>query len=557
MLNSRNPLNCAVRLSAFMLAACAACAVAAPSDAPTDLALPSFAEFLPAPLDGQWQRTPAVTGPANPQQFGGGVSTFADYSNRTMGCVLRITITGDAPLMQTFSMNFSNPAAAGLTGARLAYVDEEPIVITAAGEVQALTKNYLTQYAGDCDHATKVAYVQATPFSELREFQLPPTTTRGKSTPPSTQGLQWAEAFGGPAKDWAYAMTGTYDGGLCTAGRTASQGAGLEDVWIVRVDGDGKLLWEKTFGGAAIDRGRAIVETPDRGLVIAGATESKGAGEFDVWVIKVNAAGELLWDQRFGGIATDWASSVVVTSDGGLAIGAYTQVDADTPYDFWVIKLNSAGALLWQRRFGGAATDWSNAITETADKSLVVVGHTESKGAGKADFWVLKLGADGEPLWDRTFGGPRTDYASAVTATRDGGVIVGGMTQSQGAGGFDIRVFKLDPSGEVVWDQTFGGENDDWVRAIVETQDGGHALAGYTMSKGAGLSDVWLLKLAANGEFLWERTYGEAGNEWARALVELPDGGLALAGDTYSTGAGASDVLVLKIAGDELKIEVK
>ena len=127
----------------------------------------------------------------------------------------------------------------------------------------------------------------------------------------------------------------------------------------------------------------------------------------------------------------------------------------------------------------------------------------------------------------------------------------------QGAGGFDIRVFKLDTSGEVVWDQTFGGANDDWVRAIVETQDGGHALAGYTMSKGAGLSDVWLLKLAANGEFLWERTYGEAGNEWARALVELPDGGLALAGDTYSTGAGASDVLVLKIAGDELKIEVK
>ena len=189
MLNSRNPLNCAVVLSAFMLTVWDAGAAAEQSDVPTELPLPSFAEFLPAPLDSQWQRTPAVTGPANAQQFGGGVSTFADYSNSTIGCVVRITMTGDAPMMQTFSMNFSNPAAAGLTGARLAYVDAEPIVITAAGEVQALTKNYLTQYTGDCHHATKVAYVQATPFSELREFQLPPATTRGQSTPPSTPGL--------------------------------------------------------------------------------------------------------------------------------------------------------------------------------------------------------------------------------------------------------------------------------------------------------------------------------------------------------------------------------
>jgi hypothetical protein len=124
------------------------------------------------------------------------------------------------------------------------------------------------------------------------------------------------------------------------------------------------------------------------------------------------------------------------------------------------------------------------------------------------------------------------------------------MTLSAGAGGFDIRILKLDSSGNVIWDQTLGGTSEDWVRAVVETRDGGYALAGYTMSQGAGLNDVWLVKLSDNGTLLWERTYGREANEWARALVELPDGGLALAGDTYSTGAGASDVLVLKISED-------
>ena len=516
---------------------------------PTQAANADFAEFLPPPLNDEWHRAAPVTGPADPELFGGGLSTTAEYENEHNGCMVRITITGNAPMMQALSMNFSNPAAAGLTGARLAYVNDEPIIITASGEVQTLTRNYLTQYSGDCGHNTLLAYVSSTPLGKLRDFELQNNATLKRSSRRSANGLQWSVAYGGPAKDWAYAMTVTHDGGLCTAGRTASQGAGLEDVWIVRLDGDGRRLWDKTFGGPAIDRGRAIVEMPDHGLVIAGATESKGAGEFDVWVIKVDANGERLWDRRFGGPATDWASAVVATRDGGLAVGAYTQDESGGPYDFWVIKLDTNGELLWQRRYGGDATDWSNAITETLDQGLVIVGHTESSGAGGADFWVLKVDAEGEPIWDRTFGTAKSDYASTVTATRDGGVIVGGMTQADS--GFDIRVIKLDAAGRVEWDRNFGGAGNDWVRAIVETRDGDFALGGYTDSQGAGLNDVWLLKLTADGSPLSERTFGEAGNEWARALVELPDGALALAGDTYSRGAGAADVLVLKIVDDE------
>jgi uncharacterized delta-60 repeat protein len=364
------------------------------------------------------------------------------------------------------------------------------------------------------------------------------------------EGLAWYRAFGGEAKDWAYAMTATWDGGVCTAGRTASQGAGREDAWLVRVDGDGRMLWNKTFGGAEIDRARAIVELADRSLVVAGATESSGAGEFDVWVFKVSADGELIWDRQFGGPATDWASALVATSDGGVAVGAYTQDVSEGPYDFWVLKLDGEGNLEWQQRFGGEQTDWSNAITATSDDGIVVVGHTESSGAGGADFWVLQLNSQGDLIWQRTFGGAKADYASAVTTTREAELLVTGMTISQGAGLFDGQIIKLTATGEVLWNKTFGGPGNDWLRAIAQTQDGNYAIAGYTDSKGAGENDVWLFKLTPDGEVIWDRTYGDAGNEWARALAELPDGSLALAGDTYSMGAGAADVLVLKVGAD-------
>jgi hypothetical protein len=522
-------------MAAAMLASCAW---------PTVETDPGFASFLPPPLDG-WRRTEPVTTPADPRLFGGGISTRSEYRDGRETCV--ITITGDAPMMQGYSMNFSNPAAAGLTGARVAYVGDEPIVITREGEVQTLTRNYLTQFGGDCAYETKLAYVERMDRARLRDFRLAHVPLEPAAVAEEAAVVDWNYAYGGPDKDWAYAMTGTRDGGLCTAGRTASKGAGLEDLWVVRLDGEGRRLWDRSLGGPANDRGRAVIETRDGGLVVAGATESQGAGEFDAWVLKLDSKGTLLWQRHFGGAATDWASSVVETADGGLAVAAYTQDAPGAPYDFWVIRLAGDGEPLWERRYGGPATDWTNAITETADGNLVVVGHTESRGAGSADFWVLKLDPRGELVWERTFGTAGVDYASAVTGTADGGAVVVGQAQSIGATAFDSRVIKLDAGGAVVWDHSFGGAQDDWLRSVVETRDGGHALAGYTTSQGAGLYDVWMLKLDREGRVLWDRSFGGPENDWARAIVELPDGGLAFAGDTRSSGAGESDVLVLKV----------
>ncbi len=502
-----------------------------------------FEAYLPAPLT-EWTRSIPATQAADRDLFGGGLSTSATYTDGNQTCV--ITITGNAPKMQGYSMNFSNPAAAELTGARVAYVGEEPIVITAAGEVQTLTNNYLTQFDGDCSYQHKVAYVAAMDFAELRQFDLLDGNSAGE-VKPLVAGVIWEARFGGPAKDWGYALAATQDGGLVAAGRTASKGAGLEDLWVIRTDGEGELLWDRSFGGAAIDRGRAVIETSDKQLIVAGATESRGAGEFDAWVMKLDSDANLVWEKILGDAATDWASAVIETRDGGYAVAGYTQDEAGAPYDCLVFKLDANGDLLWRERFGGSATDWANAITETTDGGLVVAGHTESKGAGAADFWALKLSKDGALIWERTFGGPALDYASTVAATRQGGVILAGMTASQGAGKIDGHVLELDASGEVVWSTTLGGAKDDWLRAVLQTEDG-YRLAGYTDSQGAGLYDAWILRLDLQGKLMSERTLGGTGNDWARALVRLSDGSFAIAGDQYLAGASEGDVWLVNWA---------
>lgn len=509
---------------------------------------PGYAQFLPEPLSAKWQRSAPRTTRAEEEQFGGGVITRAEYLLADQRCL--ITISGDSPLLQSVAMTFSNPAVANMEGAQNQRIGKQRVVITSKGEVQAFANNFLVQYGGDCTRENKFAYVQATDFDALRRFA-DASGTRAETPPTSAQaGLVWDRTFGGPASDWAYAMTGTRDGGLATAGRTESKGAGEEDIWIVRVDGDGNRLWDKTFGGTATDRGRAIKETRDGGFIAAGATESKGAGEFDAWILRLDKKGELIWDRHFGGPGTDWASGVVQTRDGGFAVAAYTTPAPGAPFLAWIIKLDADGKTLWERRFGGAATDWATDIAETTDGHLGISGYTESKGAGNADIWVLMLDEQGELLWEKTFGGPERDYASVLDATADGGLVVGGMTESTGAGGVDIRIMALAADGQVRWDETYGGARDDWVRGLIRTRDGRYAAAGYTTSKGAGLYDAWALRLDHNGELLWDQAFGGRKNEWARAMVEMPDGSLAMAGDNWSKGPGKSDVWVLRLSTD-------
>ncbi len=359
----------------------------------------------------------------------------------------------------------------------------------------------------------------------------------------------WDKTFGGNMRDKAHSIIQTADGGLAIAGVT-SKDSSYNDIWVLKLDKSGNLLWDKTFGGSNEDKAYSITQTADGGLAIVGYTKSKGAGFSDVWVLKLDKSGRLLWDKTFGGSNSDWAYSITQTADGGLAIAGYTESKGAGKSDVWVLKLDKSGNLLWDKTFGGSDWDSAYSIAQTADGGLTIAGYTGSKGAGQEDVWVLKLDGSGNLLWDKTFGGSNEDKAHSIIQTTDGGFAIAGYTYGKGAGDWDFWVLKLDGSGNLLWDKTFGGSNEDKAHSIIQTTDGGFAIAGYTGSKGAGFRDVWVLKLDKSGNLIWDKTFGGRSSDVARSIIQTADGGLAVAGSTESKGAGKSDVWVLKLKAD-------
>jgi len=266
---------------------------------------------------------------------------------------------------------------------------------------------------------------------------------------------------------------------------------------------NGGLAWAKTFGGPGYDYGYSIVQTADGGYAVAGATSSYGAGAYDCLVLKLASDGGLAWAKTFGGagLAGDGAYSIVQTTDGGYAVAGYTDSYGAGSSDFLVLKLASDGSLTWAKTFGGAGSEFAYSIVQTTDGGYAVAGYTSSFGAGGWDLLVIKLDPDGSLKWAKTFGGANSDYGYLVTQTADGGYAVAGSTLSFGAGAYDALILKLSSDGSLVWAKTFGGASNDEVRSITRTTDGGYAVAGYTSSFGAGGSDILVLRLASDGNY--------------------------------------------------------
>ncbi|ANJ67917.1 hypothetical protein A9404_11480 [Halothiobacillus diazotrophicus] len=398
-----------------------------------------------------------------------------------------------------------------------------------------------------------------------------PPPLRIKAEPPRAEALLWKHLFGGGEDDGATAIVRAADGGFAVAGYTDSKGAGKVDAWVIRLDAHGEALWDRTYGGSEDDAANAIVRTADGGFAVAGDIGSKDAdqgdakgvgqgdatcanqddatcaGNIDFWVVRLDARGEVLWDRTLGGRKDDWASAVVQTADGGLAVAGGTRSKGAGKGDAWVIRLDAHGQVLWDRTFGGSEEDEATALVRTADGGFAVAGDTQSKGAGKADIWVIRLDAQGHVLWDRTFGGSENDWAGAMVQTADGGFAVAGETHSKGAGSSDVWVIRLNAQGRALWDRTLGGRKEDWATTIVRTADGGFAVAGSTQSKGAGKGDAWVIRLDAQGKLRWDRTFGGRKVDWASAVVQNVDGGFTVAGYTSSKGAGFGDAWIFRL----------
>jgi len=367
------------------------------------------------------------------------------------------------------------------------------------------------------------------------------------TTPPLAT---WQKTYGGSNNDEAYSIQQVSDGGYIVAGETYSFGAGGSDAYVLKLDASGNVTWQKTFGGSGKDYAYSIQQVSDGGYIVAGTTASSGAGYDDAYVLKLDASGNVIWTKTFGGSDYDRASSIQQVSDGGYIVAGETYSFGAGCRDIYVLKLDATGNVIWQKTFGGSYDDLAFSIQQVSDGGYIVAGETYSFGAGSWDAYVLKLDASGNVTWTKTFGGSSSDSVYSIQQVSDGGYIIAGITESSGAGSYDVYVLKLDASGNATWTKTFGGSANDYARSIQQVPDGGYIVAGETYSFGAGSYDVYVLKLDASGNATWTKTFGGSYDDLAYSIQQVSDGGYIVAGWTNSFGAGSGDSYILKLDAD-------
>jgi len=315
-------------------------------------------------------------------------------------------------------------------------------------------------------------------------------------------------------------MVPTTDGGYIILGSTSSTDGevtgqhGVNDYWVVKIDDTGALQWEKCLGGSMDDMGYSVIQTLDGGYIVAGGIESSDGDvtcgtvvEWDYWVVKLSATGAIQWNNCYGGTNWNTAYSIKQTSDSNyVVLGTTYSTDGQVTGnhgsgDYWVIKISGVdGTLIWEKCYGGTSNDLANAIVTTSDGGFALAGASHSNNGNVSghhgdstttDFWIVKLDDTGGVQWENSYGGTATDDAYSIQQTNDGGYVVAGSsysTNGQVTGHHgdsttsDIWVIKLDGSGSLQWQRSLGGSSDDLAYSVIQTWDTGYALCGYTNS---------------------------------------------------------------------------
>ncbi len=420
---------------------------------------------------------------------------------------------------------------------------------------------------------------------------------------------EWNKTFGGPGLETANSVLQTEDGGYIFAGYTGSYGAGSLDLWLVKTDLSGNKLWDKTFGGFADDVGLSVKRVSDGGYIISGSANasSSARGELykgDAWVIKTDSHWSVEWSRTFNFSQPGYhaATDVEETEDGGFVVTGYSfgrgidgawmvKIDSsgadrwnmtfgkpgnrdvrsvleigageyivagafgsyDEGQDVWLIKVRDPGVgsypkASWNMTYGGPGMDVGWSFQQTRDGGYIIVGWTDSFGAGKEDVWLIKTDGAGREEWNHTYGGYETDLGRLVLELDDGYLLMG-TTQSYGSGGLDLWLIKTDVDGDLVWDKTFGGPGDDLGGGILPAAGGGYILGG-SRDNGSKAGDVWLIKIDNDGNELWNRTIGGPTADSFAYLVKTSDGGYAIAAQTDSRSAGKIDAWLVKTDQD-------
>lgn len=302
----------------------------------------------------------------------------------------------------------------------------------------------------------------------------------------------WSRIWGGSAEDVGYFVKETKDGGFIVTGSTKSYSIGEELLWLLKTDGNGNLSWERTFGGfvsSSGDGGWSADETDDGGYIITGYTQSQGNGRKDLWLLKTDGQGRKVWDRTFGGRDDDVGMSVLQSRDGGYIVAGRTASFIRGGDDIWLLKTDPMGEEQWNKTFGGDRDDAGFQVVELSD-SYAIVGRTES-GSEEKKIILIKVDSNGRKLWERSY---RGSSASSLQSTSDGGYIIAGRIDNADTGR-DALIIKTDSAGREEWSITSGGRGDDIGTFVIQNRDSAYIVAGITDSYGMGREDAWLVKI--------------------------------------------------------------
>lgn len=402
--------------------------------------------------------------------------------------------------------------------------------------------------------------------------------------------------IGGTNNDAFTTVEKTADGGFIAAGYTQSNNLDITDksntsfdFFISKFSSDNKLEWQKTFGGSDDDRAADIIETKNGEFAILGYSKSNdfdvstNAGSQDFWFIKLSSSGILISEKSFGYLGLDYGTTLLETKDNGFLITGVLDLTASNGQgnakttavkhaggDYWAIKTDNSGNLLWSRYFGGSFTDTPLGVVETDANNFIIVGSSDSNdfnisdNKGTYDFWVVKISNSGNLIWEKSFGGSEIDEARAITTTNDGNFIIVGDTRSNDKnvstnnGAADIWVLKISTDGNLIWEKTIGATNFDVARAITKTKDNGFLIAGSSRSldngfENKGQNDALIIKINNTGELLWQQTFGGSKIDFLYDITVLNNTSIIAVGESNSfdkdipENKGFTDALIIKL----------
>jgi len=359
----------------------------------------------------------------------------------------------------------------------------------------------------------------------------------------------WAQTYG-PEYYRVASVQPTADGGYVAAGETDRNATAEINAWVRKLDAAGNVIWERTFDGGGADNLSAVQPTADGGYVAAGATQSAGSGATDAWVLKLDASGNVIWQKTYGGAGYDYARDVRPTADGGyVVVGGTGSFSTNGSDNGWVLKLDPVGNIVWQKIFGGLSSSANpSTVRLVPGGGYVLAGWSVLLTDYREKVWVVKLDVAGDIVWQKTYGGTREGgSASDVRPTTDGGFIVVGSIISQPALWSEAWIAKLDAGGEVMWQKTYVAPLGVLARSVALAPDGGYVVAMATM--GVSSPEASVLKVDARGSILRQQTFGDQLKE-PGPIEATADGGFVWGAQGVSISSTHSNAWVLKLDKD-------